>query len=61
MSVRILIVTCDGCVGRRPSRDSTGSQENLLKHSGLLDQVYKEVAILKKLDHLNVVKLVEVS
>ncbi|XP_039526736.1 calcium/calmodulin-dependent protein kinase kinase 1b isoform X2 [Pimephales promelas] len=45
---------------RRPSRDSTGSQENLLKHSGLLDQVYKEVAILKKLDHLNVVKLVEV-
>ncbi|XP_056099152.1 calcium/calmodulin-dependent protein kinase kinase 1b [Rhinichthys klamathensis goyatoka] len=45
---------------RRPSRESIGSQENLLKHSGLLDQVYKEVAILKKLDHLNVVKLVEV-
>ncbi|XP_051717582.1 calcium/calmodulin-dependent protein kinase kinase 1b [Ctenopharyngodon idella] len=45
---------------RHPSRDSNGSQENLLKHSGLLDRVYQEVAILKKLDHLNVVKLVEV-
>uniref|UniRef100_A0A9J8BTM9 Calcium/calmodulin-dependent protein kinase kinase 1, alpha b n=1 Tax=Cyprinus carpio carpio TaxID=630221 RepID=A0A9J8BTM9_CYPCA len=40
---------------RRPSRDSNGSLENLLKHSGLLDRVYQEIAILKKLDHLNVV------
>uniref|UniRef100_A0A672KCI4 calcium/calmodulin-dependent protein kinase n=1 Tax=Sinocyclocheilus grahami TaxID=75366 RepID=A0A672KCI4_SINGR len=45
---------------RRPSRESNGSQENLLKHSGLLDRVYQEIAILKKLDHLNVVNLVEV-
>uniref|UniRef100_A0A8C1R2G0 calcium/calmodulin-dependent protein kinase n=1 Tax=Cyprinus carpio TaxID=7962 RepID=A0A8C1R2G0_CYPCA len=45
---------------RRPSRDSNGSLENLLKHSGLLDRVYQEIAILKKLDHLNVVHLVEV-
>uniref|UniRef100_A0A671SKT3 calcium/calmodulin-dependent protein kinase n=1 Tax=Sinocyclocheilus anshuiensis TaxID=1608454 RepID=A0A671SKT3_9TELE len=45
---------------RRPSRESNGSQENLLKHSGLLDRVYQEIAILKKLDHLNVVHLVEV-
>ncbi|NP_001124097.1 calcium/calmodulin-dependent protein kinase kinase 1b [Danio rerio] len=48
---------------RPPSRESNGSvgsQENLLKPSGLLDRVYQEIAILKKLDHLNVVKLVEV-
>lgn len=32
-----------------------------MKHSGLLDRVYQEIAILKKLDHLNVVNLVEVS
>ncbi|TRY89428.1 hypothetical protein DNTS_010828 [Danionella cerebrum] len=44
---------------RPPSRESNGSQENLLKPSGLLDRVYQEIAILKKLDHLNVVKLVE--
>jgi len=26
-----------------------------------LDRVYQEIAILKKLDHVNVVKLIEVS
>lgn len=49
-----------GFARRRPSRESNGSLENLLKHSGLLDRVYQEIAILKKLDHLNVVHLVEV-
>lgn len=26
-----------------------------------LDRVYQEIAILKKLDHINIVKLIEVS
>lgn len=55
------LMLCDGFVGRPPSRESNGSQENLLKPFGLLDRIYQEIAILKKLDHLNVVKLVEVS
>ncbi|XP_055052068.2 calcium/calmodulin-dependent protein kinase kinase 1b [Misgurnus anguillicaudatus] len=49
-----------GFTRRPPSRESNGSQENLLKPIGLLDRIYQEIAILKKLDHLNVVKLVEV-
>lgn len=59
VSKKKLMKQC-GFSRRRPSRESNGSQENLLKHSGLLDQVYQEIAILKKLDHLNVVNLVEV-
>ncbi|KAA0701839.1 Calcium/calmodulin-dependent protein kinase kinase 1 [Triplophysa tibetana] len=49
-----------GFTRRPPSRESNGSQENLLKPHGLLDRIYQEIAILKKLDHLNIVKLVEV-
>ncbi|KAI7800559.1 putative calcium/calmodulin-dependent protein kinase kinase 1 [Triplophysa rosa] len=49
-----------GFTRRPPSRESNGSQENLSKPFGLLDRIYQEIAILKKLDHLNVVKLVEV-
>uniref|UniRef100_A0A672LRU4 calcium/calmodulin-dependent protein kinase n=1 Tax=Sinocyclocheilus grahami TaxID=75366 RepID=A0A672LRU4_SINGR len=59
VSKKKLMKQC-GFPRRHPSRESNGSQENLLKHSGLLDRVYQEIAILKKLDHLNVVNLVEV-
>ncbi|XP_058600806.1 calcium/calmodulin-dependent protein kinase kinase 1b isoform X2 [Onychostoma macrolepis] len=59
VSKKKLMKQC-GFPRRPPSRESNGSQENLLKHSGLLDRVYQEIAILKKLDHLNVVNLVEV-
>jgi [calcium/calmodulin-dependent protein kinase] kinase len=31
-----------------------------IKKNHLLDRVYREIAILKKLDHPNVIKLVEV-
>ncbi|KAF7218423.1 calcium/calmodulin-dependent protein kinase kinase 1-like [Nothobranchius furzeri] len=44
---------------RRPS--STGLNSNLFpKNMQPLERVYREIAILKKLDHRNVVKLVEV-
>lgn len=43
---------------RRPP--PRGQHENKPKAFGPLDRVYQEIAILKKLDHLNVVKLVEV-
>ncbi|XP_051534643.1 calcium/calmodulin-dependent protein kinase kinase 1b [Myxocyprinus asiaticus] len=49
-----------GFAGRPPPKLSSGSQGNLSKPFGLLDRIYQEIAILKKLDHLNVVKLVEV-
>lgn len=45
--------------GRPPPQ---GSQQDLFPKATLpLEKVYKEIAILKKLDHHNVVKLVEVS
>ena len=42
-------------LGRRPPRAGAGRLE------GPLEKVYREIAILKKMDHPNVVKLVEVE
>ncbi|XP_051966128.1 calcium/calmodulin-dependent protein kinase kinase 1b [Xyrauchen texanus] len=49
-----------GFARRPPPNVSSGSQGNLSKPFVLLNRIYQEIAILKKLDHLNVVKLVEV-
>lgn len=46
--------------GRPPSQGSNPQQEPFSKVTMPLEKVYKEIAILKKLDHHNVVKLVEV-
>ncbi|XP_062872567.1 calcium/calmodulin-dependent protein kinase kinase 1b [Trichomycterus rosablanca] len=43
-----------------PPKETGASPGDYPKSLGPLHRVYKEVAILKKLDHLNVVKLVEV-
>ncbi|XP_066540249.1 calcium/calmodulin-dependent protein kinase kinase 1b [Hoplias malabaricus] len=45
---------------RPPPKGISSSEGNHPKPFGPLDRVYQEIAILKKLDHLNVVKLVEV-
>lgn len=47
--------------GRPPPRGAKGASEGCLQPRGPIEQVYQEIAILKKLDHPNVVKLVEVS
>lgn len=46
--------------GRPPSQGSSPQQELFSKVTLPLERVYREIAILKKLDHPNVVKLVEV-
>lgn len=46
--------------GRPPSQGSNPQQEPFSKVTLPLEKVYREIAILKKLDHPNVVKLVEV-
>lgn len=57
VSKKKLMKQC-GFIRRFPSQ---GSQQDLFPKAALpLDRVYKEIAILKKLDHHNVVKLVEV-
>ncbi|XP_054901255.1 calcium/calmodulin-dependent protein kinase kinase 1b isoform X2 [Poeciliopsis prolifica] len=46
---------------RRPSPQGSNSQQDMFpKSMQPLERVYREIAILKKLDHPNVVKLVEV-
>lgn len=50
-----------GLVGRLPLQGSNSQQDPFPKAVLPLEKVYKEIAILKKLDHHNVVKLVEVS
>uniref|UniRef100_UPI003AAA7D56 calcium/calmodulin-dependent protein kinase kinase 1b n=1 Tax=Centroberyx gerrardi TaxID=166262 RepID=UPI003AAA7D56 len=46
---------------RRPPPQGQKPQQNLyMKPMGPLEKVYQEIAILKKLDHHNIVKLVEV-
>ncbi|XP_069727324.1 calcium/calmodulin-dependent protein kinase kinase 2 isoform X1 [Phaenicophaeus curvirostris] len=45
---------------RPPPRGAKGASEGCLQPKGPIEQVYQEIAILKKLDHPNVVKLVEV-
>ncbi|XP_029699388.1 calcium/calmodulin-dependent protein kinase kinase 1b isoform X2 [Takifugu rubripes] len=49
-----------GFLRRPPSQGSNPQQEPFSKVTMPLEKVYKEIAILKKLDHHNVVKLVEV-
>ncbi|XP_064024736.1 calcium/calmodulin-dependent protein kinase kinase 2 isoform X4 [Pogoniulus pusillus] len=45
---------------RPPPRGAKAVSEGCLQPKGPIEQVYQEIAILKKLDHPNVVKLVEV-
>uniref|UniRef100_A0A3B3V087 non-specific serine/threonine protein kinase n=1 Tax=Poecilia latipinna TaxID=48699 RepID=A0A3B3V087_9TELE len=47
-------------VRRPPPRGTRAVPEGPAQHKGPLERVYQEIAILKKLDHPNVVKLVEV-
>uniref|UniRef100_H3DFN7 calcium/calmodulin-dependent protein kinase n=1 Tax=Tetraodon nigroviridis TaxID=99883 RepID=H3DFN7_TETNG len=49
-----------GFLRRPPSQGSNPPQEPFSKATLPLEKVYREIAILKKLDHHNVVKLVEV-
>lgn len=46
--------------GRPPPRGPKAAQGEQPKLLGPLERVYQEIAILKKLDHVNIVKLVEV-
>ncbi|NWR20195.1 KKCC2 kinase, partial [Emberiza fucata] len=46
---------------RPPPRGAKAAPEGCLQPRGPIEQVYQEIAILKKLDHPNVVKLVEVT
>lgn len=48
------------CAGRPPPRGPKAAQGEQPKILGPLERVYQEIAILKKLDHINIVKLVEV-
>ncbi|XP_051828715.1 calcium/calmodulin-dependent protein kinase kinase 2 isoform X2 [Antechinus flavipes] len=45
---------------RPPPRGTKPASEGCIQPKGPIEQVYQEIAILKKLDHPNVVKLVEV-
>lgn len=47
--------------GRPPPRGSQAAQGGSAKQLLPLERVYQEIAILKKLDHVNVVKLIEVG
>uniref|UniRef100_A0A3Q2FP57 non-specific serine/threonine protein kinase n=2 Tax=Cyprinodon variegatus TaxID=28743 RepID=A0A3Q2FP57_CYPVA len=47
-------------VSRPPPRGPRAAQGEQPKVLGPLERVYQEIAILKKLDHVNIVKLVEV-
>lgn len=47
--------------GRPPPRGMRPAPGGCIQPRGPIEQVYQEIAILKKLDHPNVVKLVEVS
>ena len=46
--------------GRPPPRGTRPAPRGCIQPRGPIEQVYQEIAILKKLDHPNVVKLVEV-
>ncbi|XP_029373684.1 calcium/calmodulin-dependent protein kinase kinase 1b [Echeneis naucrates] len=60
VSKKKLMKQC-GFVRRPPTQGSNSQQQDLFPKAVLpLDRVYREIAILKKLDHHNVVKLVEV-
>lgn len=47
-------------LGRPPPRGTRPAPGGCIQPRGPIEQVYQEIAILKKLDHPNVVKLVEV-
>lgn len=47
-------------LGRPPPRGTRPVSGGCIQPRGPIEQVYQEIAILKKLDHPNVVKLVEV-
>lgn len=51
---------CSCLSGRPPPRGPKAAQGEQPKILGPLERVYQEIAILKKLDHVNIVKLVEV-
>uniref|UniRef100_A0A3Q3WF09 non-specific serine/threonine protein kinase n=1 Tax=Mola mola TaxID=94237 RepID=A0A3Q3WF09_MOLML len=51
---------CSPLSGRPPPRGPKAAQGEQPKILGPLERVYQEIAILKKLDHVNIVKLVEV-
>ncbi|CAL8364102.1 unnamed protein product [Lota lota] len=59
VSKKRLIKQC-GFPRRPPPRGPKAAQGQQPKILGPLERVYQEIAILKKLDHLNIVKLVEV-
>lgn len=46
--------------GRPPPRGSKPNASGQMKPMAPLDRIYQEIAILKKLDHINIVKLIEV-
>uniref|UniRef100_A0A8C5RT12 Calcium/calmodulin dependent protein kinase kinase 1 n=1 Tax=Laticauda laticaudata TaxID=8630 RepID=A0A8C5RT12_LATLA len=46
--------------GRPPPRGSKTTASGQMKPMAPLDRIYQEIAILKKLDHINIVKLIEV-
>lgn len=54
-------MTCFLVTGRPPPRGSQVAQGGPAKQLLPLERVYQEIAILKKLDHVNVVKLIEVG
>ncbi|KAM6466393.1 calcium/calmodulin-dependent protein kinase kinase 1 isoform 1-T1 [Liasis olivaceus] len=45
---------------RPPPRGSKANASGQIKPMAPLDRIYQEIAILKKLDHINIVKLIEV-
>lgn len=56
-----MLYVCVLCsAGRPPPRGPKAAQGEQPKILGPLERVYQEIAILKKLDHINIVKLVEV-
>ncbi|KAM9734097.1 calcium/calmodulin-dependent protein kinase kinase 1b isoform 1-T1 [Menidia menidia] len=59
VSKKRLLRLC-GFLRRLPPAGSNNQQDLITKASLPLERVYREIAILKKLDHNNVVKLVEV-
>uniref|UniRef100_A0A667WXN2 Calcium/calmodulin-dependent protein kinase kinase 1, alpha a n=1 Tax=Myripristis murdjan TaxID=586833 RepID=A0A667WXN2_9TELE len=59
VSKKRLMKQC-GFPRRPPPRGPKAAQGEQPKILGPLERVYQEIAILKKLDHLNIVKLVEV-
>ncbi|KFV17471.1 Calcium/calmodulin-dependent protein kinase kinase 1, partial [Pterocles gutturalis] len=59
LSKKKLLKQC-GFPRRPPPRGSKASSGDQAKPMAPLDRVYQEIAILKKLDHVNIVKLIEV-